>query len=205
MAMRHFPSIWQGSTLGHQIDRTLSVHRDSFDATQDRGGIRLRGRLQAHCRRGGSGWRLPGVAQGSTNRGMGGVGRMPHCAELIDKSVHHLSARCGKGSGKARLRAGPARDRQCGCTRMQIGRIRPGAERPVVTRRQKISWASSLLSRVIRSRALDAGRVTVEDAIRHDASAGGLPENACLCAHFVALPPSARPDHASRPAAYLSR
>jgi hypothetical protein len=39
----------------------------------------------------------------------------------------------------------------------------------------------------------------------HDASAGGLPENACLCAHFVALPPSARDDHASRPAAYLSR
>jgi hypothetical protein len=39
----------------------------------------------------------------------------------------------------------------------------------------------------------------------HDASAGGLPENACLCAHFVALPPSARDDHASRPGAYVSR
>jgi hypothetical protein len=28
----------QGPTLGVQIDRTLNVHRDSFDARQDRAG-----------------------------------------------------------------------------------------------------------------------------------------------------------------------
>ena len=100
MAMRHFPSIWQGSTLGHQIDRTLSVHRDSFDATQDRGGIRLRGRLQAHCRRGGSGWRLPGVAQGSTNRGMGGVAGC-HTVPISSTKVS-ITSQIGAGRGAVR-------------------------------------------------------------------------------------------------------
>ena len=70
----------------------------------------------------------------------------------------------------------------------------------------KVSWASSLLSRVIRSRALDAGRVAVEDAIRRTTRAPGAYLRTLAYARIsFALPPSARDDHASRPAAYVSR
>jgi hypothetical protein len=130
---------------------------------------------------------------------------MPHCADLIDKSVHHLSARCGKGSGKARLRAGRLVIVNVPVQECRLGEFVRGGK---ICRHEK---AKDLLGKLIAKQADQItcfGRGSCHSGgcdQAHDASAGGLPENACLSAHFVALLPSARDDHVSRPAAYLSR
>ena len=56
--------------------------------------------------------------------------------------------RCCQISGGPR--AGPARDRPCGCTRMQNGEYVRG-RKDLSSRERKISWASSFPSKVTRS------------------------------------------------------
>jgi hypothetical protein len=103
---------------------------------------------------------------------MGGVGRMPHCADLIDK----VSITSQIGAGRGAVRPGFERGRlviaNVAVQECRLGEFVRGG---MTCRHEKakISWASSLLSRVIRSRALDAGRVTVEDAIGRTTRAPG--------------------------------
>ena len=98
---------------------------------------------------------------------------MPHW--LISSTKVSITSQLGAGRGAVR----PGFERgwlviaNVAVQECRLGEFVRGRKRPVVTRRQKISWASSLLSRVIRSRALDAGRVTVEDAIRRTTRAPG--------------------------------
>jgi hypothetical protein len=72
---------------------------------------------------------------------------------LPPPSVAQVWRCCQTSSGP---REGPARDHQCGHTRMQIGRMRSGGGRTCRHEKAKISWASSFPSKVTRSPALDA-------------------------------------------------
>ena len=130
---------------------------------------------------------------------------MPHCADLIDK----VSITSQLGAGRGAVRPGFERGRlviaNLAVQECRLGEFVRGG---MTCRHEK---AKDLLGKLIAKQGdqitcLGRGPCRGGGCDRaHDASAGGLPENACLCAHFVALPPSARDDHASRPAAYLSR
>jgi hypothetical protein len=110
---------------------------------------------------------------------------MPHCADLIDK----VSITSQIGAGRGAVRPGFERGRlviaNVAVQECRLGEFVRGG---MTCRHEKakISWASSLLSRVIRSRAF-AGRVAVEDAIGRTTRAPGAYLRTLAYAH-ISLP-----------------